>query len=123
MKKDVALSDFFRGFWVVSFTDSWCSAPTGELGNKLLKAIAWFDTMQWEREKQQQEMGQMLNFGSQSNWIQPESWGFDSSKAKFLTWSCRGFGEWNIESVVGILLKLIGFYLKIHVWFLLIQTF
>ncbi|PWA28125.1 hypothetical protein CCH79_00018247 [Gambusia affinis] len=39
---------------------SWCSAPTGQEGNKLLKGFGWFNSEQRERKPQQQEMEQML---------------------------------------------------------------
>lgn len=44
MKKEVALSVLFRGFSVVSFNDSWCSAPTGG-GDRLFTGFGLFDSL------------------------------------------------------------------------------
>uniref|UniRef100_A0A3B3VN56 Regulator of calcineurin 3 n=1 Tax=Poecilia latipinna TaxID=48699 RepID=A0A3B3VN56_9TELE len=49
MKKEAALSVFFRDFCVASFSGSQCSAPTGEEGNRFFKWFGSFDTGYCER--------------------------------------------------------------------------
>lgn len=47
------LSDFFRGFCVVSFSGSWCSTTTAEGETGLLKQFALFHRVQCESQPHQ----------------------------------------------------------------------